>query len=155
MRRAFGFLLVLVAALSLSLIGLAGEAATPAADAAAVAVPTSSAPQGIVDRVLAFLNSPTGFGYIATVVAVFLGRLFTWKPAWKVVYDKYYPVLMGFVKEAEKFIPDDTPNKGLARTDYALKKAIAFDAALAKIPTDILKLAITAVHADAEAKGNI
>ena len=103
----------------------------------------------------AFLNSPTGLLIVGTILAFILGKIFTAKPAWKTLALKYGPSLMSAVKQAEKAIPDGTPNKSLARLDAALKFVIALEPKLAFVNAADVKAAITAVHTQAESNDNL
>lgn len=125
---------------------LAGEAAP---------VVTEAGRPGIMETILGFLNSSVGVTAIGGIIVWILGKVFTAKPEWKVYYDKYQPLLISAVKQAEKAIPDDTENKGLKRLDFALKYVLTIEGSLANANPNALKDALTAVHADAEAKENI
>lgn len=137
------------------------DATIPPAAAPAPAPATVSAPALTMQGVLAWLwaqaNSSAGLTFIAGLWAWVLARVFTWKPAWKRVYEDKKPLLLQAVKAAEKEIPDNTPNKALARLDAALRFAIAADASLgaSKAATEDLKQALSLAHADAEGAGNI
>jgi len=109
----------------------------------------------ILDTILGFLNSSVGVTAIGGIIVWILGKVFTAKPEWKVYYDKYQPLLISAVKQAEKAIPDDTDNKALKRMDFALKYVLTIEGSLANANQTALKDAITAVHAEAEAKENI
>jgi len=121
---------------------------------APVVSPVAASPS-FLDQIWAYLNSNAGVTALAGVIAWVLGRLYTWKPAWKVLVEKYGPILLTAVKYAEKLIPDTTENKALLRTDAALKKAIELCAALGAVDVNVLKLALDFIHAEAEVKGNI
>lgn len=122
-----------------------------AAETTVIPPPTPS----ILETILAFLNSSVGITAIGGIIVWILGKIFTAKPEWKVYYDKYQPLLISAVKQAEKAIPDDTPNKGLARLDFALKYVLTIDGTLVNANQKALKDALTAVHAEAEAAENI
>lgn len=74
----------------------------------------------ILTWVWSALNSAMGITFIATIVLYFLSRLYSAKPLWQ----QYEGVIISGIKFAEKNIPDDTPNKGLAKLDEALRYAI-------------------------------
>ena len=84
-----------------------------------------------------------------------LGKVFTAKPKWKALVLQYGPKFMQAVKMAEKNIPDNTPNKGAARLDAALKFLIQLEPKLHTVKETDLKAALTAVHTTAEANGNL
>jgi len=76
---------------------------------------------GIIEALSQFFNSPFGFALIwAAVVGLFIflaSRLNPFQDAWK----KYEGSIITGIKLAEKQIPDDTPNAGLARLDAAMR----------------------------------
>ena len=76
---------------------------------------------GIIEAVGKFLNSGFGFALVwAGMVGVFLWLASRYNPfqeAWK----KYEGSIITGIKLAEKQIPDDVPNTGLARLDAALR----------------------------------
>jgi len=108
------------------------------------------APAGATSWVWTFMNSPVGMSVVGFLLLFLLGKLFTAKPQWKVYVDKYRPMLISAVKQAEKLIPDDVPNPGLARLDAALKYMIRLNNTL---DTASLTQAITAVHSELEGSG--
>jgi hypothetical protein len=75
----------------------------------------------ILNGVWAFINSPLGFAVIwAAMVGFFIflaSRLNPFQEAWK----KYEGSIITGIKLAEKQIPDDTPNAGLAKLDAAMR----------------------------------
>ncbi|HUU30837.1 MAG TPA: hypothetical protein VMY69_01900 [Phycisphaerae bacterium] len=73
--------------------------------------------QTILAGAWAALNSPAGVALVAGLVLWLLNRLYAKRPAW----EQYEGAIIAAVKFAEKQIPDDVPNKGLARLDAALK----------------------------------
>lgn len=75
-------------------------------------------------------------------------------------YEKYQgymstvrPYLIEAIKMAEKTIPDDYPNKAIAKADYALRIAVKLlsDNKLPTVP-ELLRQAINDVHSDVEFK---
>jgi len=93
---------------------------------------------------------------IAAIASWLIARMFTAKPAWT----KYEGILVTAVKTAEKIIPDDTPNTGLARADAALRVFIErYTNAYGKMPTqaiiDTAKLALPIIHDAIEARGTL
>jgi hypothetical protein len=71
----------------------------------------------ILATLWAALNSPAGITAMAGVLIWALNKLYATKPLWQ----QYEGAVIAGVKFAEKEIPDDTPNKGLARLDAALR----------------------------------
>jgi len=75
----------------------------------------------IIEAVTGFFNSTFGFAVTwAAVVGFFLflaSKLNPFQEAWK----KYEGSIITGIKLAEKQIPDDTPNAGLAKLDAALR----------------------------------
>lgn len=149
--------LALCAVVLVAMVCPAGDLAAPElADVSATASAAPAVqPAGVLAQVWAYLNTSAGVTVLLGVITWILGRVFTAKPEWRVVYDTYRPALMQAVKFAEKEIPDDSPNRVLARVDAALHKAIQIDAAINSHSADAITQAIAMVHADAEAAGNI
>jgi hypothetical protein len=96
---------------------------------------------------------------ITVVVGVFLwllNRLYAAKPGWAA----YEGAIISAVKFAEKEVPDDTPSKGLARLDAALKYVLKVyeeangKRASAKTVAE-LKEGIQLVHNDLEKAGTL
>ena len=77
--------------------------------------------QAILGVVWTVLNSPMGITAVAGVVLYLLNRLYAAKPAWA----EYEGAIISAVRFAEKEIPDDVSNKGMARLDQALKYVLA------------------------------
>jgi len=73
--------------------------------------------QTILESVWQVLNSPLGISVVAALVLYGLNRLYAARPAWAT----YEGTIVSAVKLAEKEIPDDVPNPGLARLDAALR----------------------------------
>jgi hypothetical protein len=105
----------------------------------------------------AFANSQVGLAIVVTALTLLVTWILTKKPEWKAVLDKYRPVFVSAVKEAEKAIPDSTPDAGTKRLDEALKYIIkVLEASGQSIPAaNVLEAAITAVHAEMETNGNL
>ncbi len=74
----------------------------------------------IVETVWAALNSPAGITAMAGVLLWALNRLYTAKPLWQ----QYEGTVIAAIRLAEKQVPDETTNAGLARLDAALKYVI-------------------------------
>jgi len=66
-------------------------------------------------------NSPMGITLLASLLLALLNRIYARKPLWR----QFEGSFIGAVRLAEKAIPNDTPNKGLARLDKAMQLAIA------------------------------
>jgi len=64
-----------------------------------------------------FLNSPVGISAVVGLFIWLLNHLYASKPTWS----KYEGTIISGIKFAEKEIPDDVTNKGLARFNVALK----------------------------------
>jgi hypothetical protein len=108
----------------------------------------------ILSAAWAALNSPAGIAVVAGLILWLLNRLWAARPEWQ----KYEGAIISAVKFAEKEIPDDVSNKGLARLDAALRYVLrAYEEATgrratAKTTAD-LKEGIQLTHARLEAEG--
>ena len=69
----------------------------------------------MIETFWTFCNSPVGVAIVSGIVLAALGRLFSAKPSWEEIYDTYRADLFSAVRYAEQVIPDNTPNKALAR----------------------------------------
>jgi hypothetical protein len=112
------------------------------------------------DLIAALLANPEFMNAIITALAGVatwaVAKLFTAKPAWK----KYEGLLITAVKAAEKIIPDDAPNKSLARADAALRVFNErYAVAYGKFPSDaivtVARLALPIIHDQIEAEGTL
>ena len=108
----------------------------------------------VLAMVWAAVNSPLGIAVVAAVALWALNRLYAARPEWA----KYEGAIISAVKFAEKQIPDDVENKGLARLDAALKYVVGvYEEIEGKRPsaatTAALKEGIQITHADLEAAG--
>lgn len=63
------------------------------------------------------VNSPIGITFVASVFLWMLNKVYTKKPLWR----QYEGAIISAVKFAEKQIPNDSPNKNLARLNAALE----------------------------------
>lgn len=111
---------------------------------------------GLLSGLWAVVNSPAGITLLATVLLWLLGRLYTARPLWQ----QYEGEIISAVKWAEKEIPDETPNAGLARLDVALKLVVAvYEKARGRTATAAevanLRNGIQLTHAELEAAGNL
>lgn len=93
-----------------------------------------------------FVNSPVGLMIVGTILAGILGAVFKAQPAWQVVFDKHKGLFFDAVRAAEKAIPDDTPNPGAAKADFALKLILKLEPSLTGAKEVDLQKAITAAH---------
>jgi len=100
------------------------------------------------------LNSPAAIVAIAGLVLWLLNRLYAAKPGWA----KYEGAIISGVKFAEKEIADETPSKGLARLDAALRYVLKVYAevnnrqATPKVTAELTE-GIQIKHAELEAAG--
>lgn len=97
------------------------------------------------------MNEPLSIALIGAIIAWALGRLYLKRPLWR----QFEGTIITAVKAAEKQIPNDTPNAGLARLDAALDYVISvFQEVEKRSPDDKeraeLKDAIQVTHADLE-----
>lgn len=107
-------------------------------------------------QLLELLAQPAVITALAGLAAYLIAKLFTAKPAWQ----QYQGLMITAVKAAEKMIPDDTFNAGLARADYALKEFIRqYVDTYAMHPTTALVQEVRAnlpiVHDMVEANGTL
>jgi hypothetical protein len=111
----------------------------------------------ILTVIWAALNSPAGIAAVAGLVLWAINKLYAARPAWQ----QYEGAIITGIKLAEKQIPDDTPNKSLAKADAALRYVLKVYAeankgrqpnanALASI-----KDGIAVVHAELESAGGL
>ena len=115
----------------------------------------------IYNAVVAFFNSPTGFAVIwALMVGFFIFLASKFNPFVK-AWEKYEGSIISGIKLAERQIPDDTPNAGMAKLDSALRfvlKAYA-EANNGKQPPakliEEIKQGIQIKHIDLERSGNL
>lgn len=73
--------------------------------------------ESILTGVWHAINSVPAVMLMATGLAWLLTRVVATRPAW----EAYEGTIISAIKHAEKAIPDDVPNKGLARLDEALR----------------------------------
>jgi len=108
----------------------------------------------ILNSIWNALNSPVGIASVAGLVLWLLNRLYAARPGWA----KYEGAIISAIKFAEKQIPDETPNKGLARLDAALRYVLKVYAEVnnrqagSKVIAE-LKEGIRIKHAELEAAG--
>jgi hypothetical protein len=112
--------------------------------------------QGILETLWAALNSPAGITAMAGGLIWSLNWLYARKPLWQ----RYEGAVIAAVKFAEKNIDDQTPNKGLARLDAALRYVLkVHESARGRAATgkEIRELTdgIQIVHANLEANGQL
>jgi len=106
----------------------------------------------ILELVVTVLKTPAVITLLAAGLAWLLAKGYLARPEWQ----KYRGYIISAVKLAEKEIPDDTPNAGLAKADWALKYVLTIyeqatgKAADAKLTASIAQ-GIPVVHAELEA----
>jgi len=110
----------------------------------------------IISVLWAFLNSPVGLTIVGGLILLALNRLYASKPSWA----KYEGVIMTAIQYAEKAIPDDTPNKGAAKLDAALRYVLKAHQAttgndLRGAKIDGIREGIQIVHAHLKATGTL
>ena len=110
--------------------------------------------QAILGVVWTVLNSPMGITAVEGIVLYLLNRLYAAKPAWA----EYEGAIISAVRFAEKEIPDDASNKGMARLDQALKYVLAtFEQVNGRRATDketaALKDGIQVIHNELDTEG--
>ncbi len=99
------------------------------------------------------------------VVSLVIGAIVTYLVKWFATsqgasFKKYEGLLMTAIKAAEKLIPDDTPNKGAARADHAMKLFVEEYERVTGVSADqkvveAAALAIPRIHALLESGGNL
>jgi len=77
--------------------------------------------EAVLGLVWSVLNSPAGIAAMAGILLWALNKLYAAKPTWA----QYEGAIISAVRFAEKEIPDDVSNKGMARLDQALKYVLA------------------------------
>ena len=102
------------------------------------------------------LNTPFGVTVAAGIILWSLNRIYALRPEW----EKYEGTIISAIKYAEKVCPDNSPHKGLAKLDEALKYVIScYEEARGKKPSAktvaSLKEGIQVVHSELEATGVI
>lgn len=100
------------------------------------------------------LDNQAVLGAIISIAAIIIAKIFTVKPSWQTLATQYKPLIVMAIKGAEKLVPDNVENKGLKRLDIAMKAVIA---AIGEgtVSQETLRQAITIVHAELEANGNL
>ena len=100
------------------------------------------------------MNTPAGITAIAGGLLWVLNHVYAAKPAWV----KFEGTIISAIRLAEKQIPDDTGNKGLAKLDLALEFVIkVYEAEQGKKPTqkvaDSLREGVQILHNKLDAAG--
>jgi hypothetical protein len=113
-----------------------------------------SSVEAVLGLVWSVLNSPAGIAALAGIILWALNRLYAAKPAWA----QYEGAIISAVRFAEKEIPDDVSNKGMARLDQALKYVLrVFYEVNRREPTRAEAMAlrdgIQIIHNDLDAQG--
>ena len=112
--------------------------------------------QTALELVWKVLNSPAGIAFLAGALLWALNRLYAAKPKWAA----WEGAIISGIKFAEKQVPDDVENKGLARLDAALKYVLevyeeANGRRAGKKTAAALKEGIQVVHNELEAAGTL
>lgn len=93
----------------------------------------------MTDKILEILNQPIVLATLGAILAYGLTRLHAAKPKWA----KYEGAIFTAIKLAEKKIPDNTENKGLARLNNALQYVIkVYEEANGKRPSKTMEAEI-------------
>lgn len=103
-----------------------------------------------------FVNTPFAISIIAAGVLWLLSRSSRIQPLWK----RWEGTIITAVKFAEKAIPNNTPNKGLEKLDYALKYVLRVYESMHGVPANVkttaaLKEGVQIIHNELEAKRTI
>jgi CheY-like chemotaxis protein len=101
----------------------------------------------VLENVWTFANSPLGLALFGALVAWLIAKLATAKPAWVA----YRGTIINAIRWAEKLIPDQAPDKSLAKLDAALQYVIkvieeAEKRTVTPAETAVIKDAISLVH---------
>lgn len=101
----------------------------------------------IVAWLWALLNTPAGITFTAGLLLYLLNRIYAAKPLWQ----QYEGTIVSAIRTAEKLVPDDTPNSGMAKFDAALQFVLqVFEARAGRTPTPteeaVLKEGINLKH---------
>lgn len=109
----------------------------------------------IWNLIWAFLNSPVGMTLVVSGVGAIAAKIYLSKPLWQ----KYEGVLISAVKMAEKAVPDDSENAGIARLDKALQYTIDVLEGMGKKVTkkeeSQIEVGLSIVHDMVEAQGTL
>ncbi len=112
--------------------------------------------ESVLKLVWAALNSPAGIAFLAGALLWALNRVYAAKPAWV----SFEGAIITAIKTAEKAVPDETTNKGLARLDAALKFVVkVYEEAKGRKPSAktvaALKEGIQITHDKLQAAGTL
>jgi hypothetical protein len=99
-----------------------------------------------------FLNSNIGMELVAGCFLTVLGWVFTKIPKAEKFFELYKAPLFHVVREVERLIPDDTPNKAMKRADAALKLLLQVAPELQKQSETTLRTMLNKAHEEAEKK---
>lgn len=102
--------------------------------------------QWLLEKGWTFANSPVGVTIVSGVFLSFLSWLFTKVPKVEKLFQTYKGPLMDAVRRAEEIIPDDTPNKGLAKADAAFKYFLTLAPEMAKHNEVTVKTLLNQAH---------
>ena len=93
----------------------------------------------MLEQLWEIMNSPIAIVVVASIILMVLNRLYAAKPLWR----QFEGSIIAAVKLAEKAIPDNTPNKSLARLDSALDYVVkVFGEVRKRPPNDSEKAAL-------------
>lgn len=109
-----------------------------------------------MQNILDILSNPSVVVVLAAALVWLLRTLFVREP----ILAKYTGYIITGVKMAEKAIPDDTTNKGLAKADHALKYVLEiWEKVEGKAPSEKdvveIKNKIAVVHDNLEKNGQL
>lgn len=110
----------------------------------------------IFELVWTVLNSPAVIAALAALVLWALNKLYAKRPAWQA----YEGSIIAAVKWAEKEIPDDTPNKAMARLNAAMQYVVrVYEEVNHRRPNETetadLREGVQIVHAELETTGTL
>jgi hypothetical protein len=110
----------------------------------------------IFELVWTVLNSPAVIAALAALVLWALNKLYAKRPAWQA----YEGSIIAAVKCAEKEIPDDTPNKAMARLNAAMQYVLrVYEEVNHRRPNEAetadLREGVQIMHAELETTGTL
>ena len=109
-----------------------------------------------IETIWNLMNTPIGLSVCGFILIFCLNKLFSAKPGWA----KYEGFMISAVKQAEKWIPNDTENQALSKADKALEYFInAYEKGKGKSPSIKMKkevmLGMSIVHDKLEQSGTL
>ena len=107
-----------------------------------------------MDTVIEILNMPIVITLLGGLLLMVLDKLHAAKPKWA----RFEGAILAAIKRAEKHIPNDTPNKSLARLNSALQYVVeVYEVRHGKAPTAAMRVqfqeGIQITHSKLEEKG--